>query len=84
MIPSLFERLITRLTERMAGVINGFDDTLDEIQSAVTTTEPVAALNQIRKTRQDILILRQYMAPQRDAVSMLHADPPKWFAEGDR
>jgi zinc transporter len=84
MIPLLFKRLITRLTERIAGVINGFDDTLDEIESAVTTTEPVAARKQIRKTRQDILILRRHMAPQRDAVSMFHADPPKWFAEGDR
>ena len=68
----------------MAGTINGFDYTLDQIQSAGTTTEPVAALKQIRKTRQDILILRRCMAPQRDGVSMLHADPPKWFAEGNR
>ena len=83
-IPSLFERLITRLTERMSGVIHGFDDLLDEVETALTTTEPLAARKRIRETRQDILILRRYMAPQRDAVSMLHAEPPKWLDETDR
>ncbi len=83
-VPALFEQLITRLTERMSGVINGFDDTLDEIEAALTTTDPIAARRTIRESRQDILILRRYMAPQRDAVTMLHADPPKWLSEIDR
>lgn len=83
-IPSLFERLITHLTERMSGVIHGFDDTLDEVESVLTTAEPLAARKRIRETRQDILILRRYMAPQRGAVTMLHAEPPKWLDETDR
>jgi zinc transporter len=83
-ITSLFERLIARLSERMSGVIHGFDDLLDEVESVLTTTKPLAARKRIRETRQDILILRRYMAPQRDAVAMLHAKPPKWLDETDR
>ena len=83
-IRALFERLITRLTERMSGVIIGFDGSLDEADAVLTTRKPLAARKCIRETRQDILTLRRYMAPQRDAVTMLYAEPLKGLDEIDR
>lgn len=72
------------MTEHASSVINGFDDALDAIELKISTLEPNAARKSIRATRQDIVMLRRYMAPQRDAVSMLYADPPSWLGENDR
>ena len=68
----------------MSGVIIGFDGSLDEADAVLTTRKPLAARKCIRETRQDILTLRRYMAPQRDAVTMLYAEPLKGLDEIDR
>lgn len=83
-ISGVFEQLIARLTERASVIINNFDDDLDSVELKITTLEPNAARKAIRATRQDIVTLRRYMAPQRDAISMLYAEPPLWIGEIDR
>ncbi|MEQ9639422.1 MAG: zinc transporter ZntB [Alphaproteobacteria bacterium] len=83
-VSELFERLITRLTERMGAMVMGFDERLDTIEASLAQQEPSTMRTKIQEIRQDIVILRRYMAPQREAVATLYAEPPPWFDEQSR
>lgn len=82
--PQLFERLINRLTERVGVVVNGFDDRLDLFEIDLSNLAPTEARQQLQKIRQDIVVLRRYLAPQREAVATIYAEPPPWLDEFSR
>ncbi|HRX89427.1 MAG TPA: CorA family divalent cation transporter, partial [Steroidobacteraceae bacterium] len=80
----LFEGLITRLTERKAAIINGFDDELDNIEEHVEEGDATEVRRELSDLRQEAVVLRRYIAPQREALTSLLIDPPEWLAERSR
>lgn len=80
----LFERLITRLTERLGVMIAGYDDELDRIEASMLELDPGDVRSELQDARQDIVVLRRYMAPQREAVNMIYSEPPPWLADAER
>ena len=80
----LFEGLITRLTERKAATINGFDDELDDIEEHVEEGDATEVRRKLSDLRQEAVVLRRYIAPQREALTSLLIDPPEWLAERSR
>ena len=82
--PELFERLISRLTERIADSVEHFEETLDGIEAETETLDPHEARRRLSEVRREAVVLRRYMAPQREAVATLHQEPPAWLDDTSR
>ncbi len=80
-VAQLFERLISRLTERMATIITGYDDVLDSVEEQVELGQTASLRGKLGDLRRQAVVLRRYMAPQREALGRLLHDPPQWLDE---
>lgn len=83
-VPELYGRLIARLTERMAGTVSAFEDNLDELESNLAGMDLTVTRRTLSDIRQNAVLLRRYMAPQREALNSLLIEPPKWMSDLDR
>ncbi|MGI9014947.1 MAG: zinc transporter ZntB [Phycisphaerales bacterium] len=82
--PQLFERLIGRLIDRMAGTVASYDEALDEIETGLDVTRAAETRRNLSDLRQSIVLLRRYMSPQREALNSLLNEPPAWLDEQSR
>ena len=80
----LYERLIGRLIDRMAGTVASYDETLDEIEAGLDIARAGETRRRLSDLRQSIVMLRRYMSPQREALNNLTAEPPPWLDEQSR
>ena len=72
-----------RLIERMGPVISDIDETLDDLEDQVQETPSPELRERLRPARQSTIMLRRYLAPQRDAMSRLLAEPVEWMSDLD-
>jgi zinc transporter len=79
-IVNLCERLVTR----MADVIDSIDDAVDDLQAQILTTESHQLRSIIAGLRREIIIIRRYLAPQRDAIVRLVSERVSWMKDTDR
>jgi len=77
--PDLYERIIHRITERMAETIASFGNQLDDIEEQFDLSRATEQRKQLSELRQKTNILRRYISPQREALSNLLIEPPDWF-----
>jgi len=76
-------RLADRLIDRMGPIISDIDETLDDLEDSVqASTQPELRFS-LRRARQTSIMLRRYLAPQRDAMSRLLTERPEWFDDVD-
>ena len=80
----LFEQLLHRLTERMGSTVVAFDERLDELESGFEIEHASATRRELTELRQQIVALRRYLSPQREALTGLLLDPPDWLSERSR
>lgn len=80
----LYERLISRLTDRMAGTVAAYDDVLDEIEASLDIARAADTRRRLSDMRQSTVLLRRYMSPQREALNSLITEPPAWLDEQSR
>lgn len=83
-VSELFERLIVVLNERMSPVIAAFDEKLDELESHLDPGNANQQRRELSDIRQEAVLMRRYLAPQREALSTLHLDAPGWLDEAAR
>lgn len=83
-VSQLYERLITRLTERMARTIDAYDERLDALDVELDLSRAAETRRALGDLRQGIVKVRRHVSPQRDALQELLADPPDWFEEISR
>ncbi len=79
-IADLCERLVTR----MADVIDTIDDAVDDLQEQILTTESHQLRSIIAGLRREVIIIRRYLAPQRDAIVRLFSERVSWMTDTDR
>ena len=75
--------LADRLATRMAGVIGDIDDEVDRLQDSVLETESRQLRTALNDLRREIIALRRYLAPQRDALARLTHLKIDWLSERD-
>ncbi|MBZ0215932.1 MAG: zinc transporter ZntB, partial [Fimbriimonadaceae bacterium] len=75
----VFERLIHRITERMADAIASFDGQLDVIEESFDISRANEQRKKLSELRQKSAMLRRYISPQKEALSTLLIEPPAWF-----
>lgn len=79
-----YERLIHRITFRMADAIESFDSELDDIEEIADMSRATELRKRLSDLRARTAVLRRYLSPQRDALNTLLMEPPSWFAEESR
>jgi zinc transporter len=76
--------LLARLSERMAGVLSELDEVTDDVEEKILE-EPDAALREIIiNIRKEAIVLRRYMAPQKDAIAQLRLCEFSWLEAGHK
>ena len=83
-IGALIAMLADRLVERMATVISELDDRIDELEEAVLTGAGRELQHDLLDLRREILKLRRYLSPQREALQRLQASRYGWLSDDDR
>lgn len=74
-------QLSQRLVSRMAGVVGDIDDDVDRLQDMVLGAESRQLRTQLNELRREIIALRRYVAPQRDALAQLALLRTSWLSE---
>lgn len=77
----VYERLIHRITERMAETVSSADFRLDRIEENLDLAQASELRKQLSELRQESAILRRYISPQKDALANLLTEPPNWFSD---
>lgn len=71
--------LTARLFERMEPVLTDLDERLDEIEEKVLDETDVEQRQEINDIRRQAIIMRRYIAPQRDAIMHLRSSDITWL-----
>lgn len=73
-----------RLIDRMGPTISDIDEALDELEEQVQDHGSSELRSSLVRTRQSAIMLRRYLAPQRDAMSRLQTERVSWLYDLDR
>ena len=82
--PELFVDLAERLVTRMADVISDIDDRLSDLENDLAGANDRAVRTATAHLRRQIIELRRYLAPQREALSRLVAERAPWLSQSSR
>jgi zinc transporter len=72
----LVANLADGLVDRMSDVISNLNDRLDDLEDEVVSTQRSELRGELNALRREGIILRRYIAPQRDALSRLTSAKP--------
>ena len=81
---ALFGKLATRLTDRMEPVVLETADEVDALEDLMLKGAGEGVRAQLADTRQNAVMLRRYIAPQRDALTRLVQEEMSLFDERTR
>lgn len=79
-VADMSERLVTR----MSGVVNVLDETVDDLSEEVLTNEGHDLRARLAAVRREAIMLRRYLAPQRDAMARLCSEKVDWLDDMSR
>lgn len=77
-IPDLYVRLIIRVNERIGPTVDAYEEQIDEIEERLSQNMGHALTTDLMQLRQNAVVLRRYLAPQRLALRELEKNPPQW------
>ena len=81
---SLLVRITEYLVDPILPVVAELDDAIDGLQHEVLSGQGEQLRRRLQAARQEAINFRRHIAPQRDALSRLQADPASWLAPTDR
>jgi len=73
-----------RLTARMEGVVAELEDRAAQLEEDVLTAGSHALRSEISGIRRETIMLRRYLAPQREAMIKLYTEKIGWLEDNDR
>ncbi|MEJ2059422.1 MAG: zinc transporter ZntB [Gammaproteobacteria bacterium] len=76
--------LADHLVDNMAGVMENIEDATAELEDRVLSEQGSELRLALSHLRRQAIVLRRYLAPQRDAVAHLQAERIPWLTEKDR
>jgi zinc transporter len=76
--------LADQLTSRVEGIIGGIEDRVDQMEEDVVAGGSQALRSELSDTRREAIMLRRYLAPQREAIVKLSSEKFTWLDEDDR
>lgn len=82
--PDLFEKLISRINDPISETILDLEGQIDDLESELDISKAASQRRQLSTLRQKAVLLRRYIAPQREALSTLVTEPPDWIDDIQR
>jgi len=79
----LIVTLSNLMCDRIAEVVGNLEETMDDLEGAVTAMETQALRARLAEMRRESIMIRRYLAPQRDALATLLAMRFDWLREGN-
>ena len=76
--------LAAALIDRAGTVIEALDDEADALEDEVIVSHDRSIRGKLIHVRREAIALRRYLAPQREAISRLLAEPVEWLSHRDR
>lgn len=83
-VADLITDIAFRLTENMEPVIGELSDDLDELEEEHDTLSVGVARTRLTELRRQAIMLRRFIAPQRDAINHLTIEEIDWIDERHR
>lgn len=77
-------QLTEGLTERMAPVLDDIADALDGVEDELLTRTGPDLRSTLASRRRQAIALRRFLAPQREVLQRLYANPPDWLDDLDK
>lgn len=72
------------LVERMAPVIGDLHDRVDDLEEGIDTLDSATIRADVYAFRREAILLRRYLAPQRDVLSRLQMEDHAWLSQRNR
>ena len=72
------------LSDRMAPTITDLNEQIDTLEEMLDADRDEDAASQVSEIRREAIILRRYLAPQRDALNVLSAQSLHWISPDDQ
>ena len=83
--PGEFLTMISRLLiERMSPIVDALDNQIDAIEETLLEHQTEESRERLAVLRRRVIILRRYIAPQRDVMVRLSNERLAWFSDLDR
>jgi len=76
--------LADRLTVRMSGTIDDLDDQLALVEEELIESSSLELRQKLTMIRREAIMLRRYLAPQREALTRISSEKIPWVTETDR
>ncbi|WP_372798551.1 zinc transporter ZntB, partial [Litorivivens sp.] len=76
--------LASRLTTRMHDAIEELEEDVSLLEESVLTESRQVMRAELSALRRELIALRRYIAPQREALSRIQLEAPKWFDDMQR
>ncbi len=74
-----FIQINNRLSDRIGVVINDIEAEMDRLEDEMVEAEGHKIRWSLAEVRRDAIMIRRYLAPQREMLYRLHIDGAKWF-----
>ncbi len=75
--------LIARLADRIGDFIDDIESRVGQAEESMDDTEQTEFRHTITTLRQQVALVRRYLAPQRDALDRLYKQPGGWLSDAD-
>lgn len=72
------------LLQRMGDSLESLDEQIDGLHDRIETDSGASLRSEVSRLRNQVISLRRYLAPQRDALARLVTDPPVWMSDLQR
>jgi zinc transporter len=80
----LTAQIADRLIERMSGVISELEDKIDLLEEQIILGAGQEARSGLLELRREIIMLRRYLSPQREALNQLYRTEIGWMSKANR
>ncbi len=81
---SFLIRMIDYLLKRMISSFEAIDERIDSVQERIPTDSGSALRTEIADIRNEVIAMRRYLAPQREAVARLQSEQVTWLTPVQR
>ena len=76
--------LSDRLISRMEDTVEDIEDRVAQLEEKILVTESYELRSEISAIRRESIMLRRYLAPQREAMVRLYSEKVSWLSDSDR
>jgi len=76
--------LSERMISRMEGTVEEIEDRVAQMEEDVITSENHALRTRLSAIRREAIMLRRYLAPQREAMMKLQSENLSWLSDSDK